>query len=174
MSRLKWAGRRLWGLLVMVLAGAWIWHLPLVRVAELHEDVVGPATCWLTVAFICVYTILAPWWRSPMGRLVVSLDVALAAVLAHDVAAAEFGVTFSAVTLQRVQTTALIAAAVTVLSRMWLLGRLHGFKVRWPWGHLVPWPPPWVSRRAGTSDNPAARTRQEAERAHGDGESFSA
>jgi len=174
MSRLTWAARRLWALPVMVIAGIWIWHLPAAWVAELPMNVMAPATFWTTVAFICVYSVLAPWWRSPMGRLIVSLDISLAVLLAHDVATAEFGVTFSSDTLLRLQTAALTAAAITVLSRTWLLGRLHGFKISWPWGHPALWPPRWVSRRAGTSDNPAARERQETERAHGDGDSFSA
>lgn len=38
-----------------------------------------------TLAFIVQYTLLAPWWRNPIGRTIVWIDALLAAALAPAV-----------------------------------------------------------------------------------------
>lgn len=73
-----------------------------------------------SLAFVIGYTIIAPWWRTDVGRAMVSLDIALLAILAPSVIHYVFGLNLShpffgwyyfaslvfagAVTLQRLMT----------------------------------------------------------------------
>lgn len=44
------------------------------------------------IGFILVYTVLAPWWRYPVGRTVVALDSALVAITLPQTLHALFGI----------------------------------------------------------------------------------
>lgn len=43
------------------------------------------------VAFVTVYSLLARWWRDPIGRLLVTKAVAIAAFMAISITATAFG-----------------------------------------------------------------------------------
>jgi hypothetical protein len=90
---------------------------------------------WGAVAFIIFYTLLAPWWRNPIGQMLVSLDAGVALALAGEVLQQEFGATIPAEAVLRLTAFALWVVAVTILSRLVLLGHLHSWRMRWPWHH---------------------------------------
>lgn len=58
--------------------------------ADLTDDVVVLAFA-ASVAFIAVYTVLAAWWRSEIGRALVALDAGLVLTLAPAVLHRLFG-----------------------------------------------------------------------------------
>jgi hypothetical protein len=111
-------------------------HLPwLVR---LGDAVVIPAGFWAGAAFILYYTLLAPWWHNPLGRMVVQLDLAVMLVTGGPTFSEEFGVSFSSATEVRLLFSGLILAPVTIISRLLLLGALHDWVPRLPWHHRKP------------------------------------
>jgi hypothetical protein len=116
-------------LLIVVLTGTPAW------LTALGDDVVIPAGFWAGVAFVAYYTLLAPWWRNPFGRLIVQLDVAFMLVTLEPALQVQFGVTFSSGVEVRILVTALLIAAITIISRIFYLGALHGWLPRLPWQH---------------------------------------
>ena len=60
-------------------------------VADLTDDVVMAAFV-ASVLFVVVYTALAPWWRSEIGRALIVMDPGLALVLGPSVIHRLFGV----------------------------------------------------------------------------------
>lgn len=111
--------------------------LPLTTLVRIGEDYVLPVPFWSAIAFIAYYTLVAPWWHNPMGRMLVALDAGVALALLGDVLEVEFGVTVDTTWLLRLTVAALVIVAVTVLTRIWLLGRLHGWMPRLPWRHEI-------------------------------------
>lgn len=101
-------------------------------------QVVIPAGFWAGVAFTCYYSLLAPWWRNPFGRMIVQLDLAFVLVTAGPTVQGEFGVTFSSGTEVRLLFAGLVIAAATIISRTGYLGALHGWVPRLPWRHPSP------------------------------------
>lgn len=61
-------------------------------VADLTNDVVMLAFA-ASVLFIVVYSALAPWWRSEIGRALIVMDAGLALVLGPSVLHRLFGLT---------------------------------------------------------------------------------
>jgi hypothetical protein len=53
-------------------------------VADTTADVVLVAFL-ASLAFVVVYSLMAPWWRSPIGRALIMLDASLALTLAPSV-----------------------------------------------------------------------------------------
>lgn len=98
-------------------------------------DVIIPAAFWSAAAFIVYYSLLAPWWRNPVGHMIVFLDFAIVCALLGDILHLEFGVHLSAAVLMRCAIGGLLIVPVVVLSRMILLGRLNGWKPKLPWRH---------------------------------------
>jgi hypothetical protein len=49
-------------------------------------------TFFTAVAFIVLYSVVAPWWRSPLGRNVVALDASISMTLLPSVVHHFFGV----------------------------------------------------------------------------------
>jgi hypothetical protein len=116
-------------------AAALIVFLPLVPLAQIGGDVLIRVSFYGALAFIAAYSLMAAWWRSPMGRMIVALDFSVALALLSSVLRLDFGVTIPAWVLVRITVLALTLIPVTILSRLWLLGRLHGWRVRLPWRH---------------------------------------
>lgn len=108
---------------------------PLGGLASFGTDVVIPAAFWSAAAFICYYSLLAPWWRNPVGHMIVFLDFAVMCALFGAVLQIEFGIHVTAAIQVRLAAGALLIIPVVVLSRAWLLGRLNGWKPRLPWRH---------------------------------------
>jgi hypothetical protein len=103
--------------------------------ASFGASIVIPAAFWSAAGFIAYYTLLAPWFRNPVGRMIVFLDFAVMCALFGDILQSEFGVRLTAVVQVRLYAGALLIIPAVVLSRAWLLGRLHGWKPRLPWRH---------------------------------------
>jgi hypothetical protein len=116
-------------LLAVTLAGTPAW------LTSLGDQVLIPASFWGACVFITFYSVLAPWWLNPFGRMIVQLDLAFALVTLEPALQAEFGVTFSTGTELRLLVAALLLAAFTILSRIWYLGALHEWKLSLPWRH---------------------------------------
>jgi hypothetical protein len=59
-------------------------------------DNIAALTAFLTtVVFLVGYSVLAPWWRNPVGRAVASLDVALLLALLPSALRQVFGLHFT-------------------------------------------------------------------------------
>lgn len=99
------------------------------------ENVLIPLGFWTGIAFIVYYTVLAPWWHTPMGRMIVSFDFAFVLITAGDTLRHEFGISFSDSTAIRILFAGLLIAPAVIISRTLLLGALHGWKPSLPWRH---------------------------------------
>lgn len=108
---------------------------PLYGLTTFGADVVLPAAFWSATAFICYYSLLAPWWANPVGRMIVFLDFAVMCALLGDILQIEFGVHVTTEAQVRLTAGALLVVPAVVLSRAWLLGRIHGWRPRLPWRH---------------------------------------
>lgn len=108
---------------------------PVTPLTRYGGDILIRAAFYSALAFVAYYSLLARWWGNPMGRMIVALDLGVALALLPDIVRMDFGVVLSAVVLLRVTAAALTLIPVTILSRMWLLGRLNGWWPRLPWRH---------------------------------------
>jgi hypothetical protein len=102
------------------------------------QTVLLPAGFWTGVGFIIFYTMLAPWWRTPMGKMIVSFDFAFVLITSGTTFREEFGVSFSNGAAVRILFAALIIAPLVIVSRVILLGELHDWKIVLPWKHDAP------------------------------------
>lgn len=102
--------------------------------ASFGDQVVIPASFWSAICFILYYTVLAPWWRTSLGRMVVSLDFAVMLTLLGPELRIQFGVDFSSSTVIRLTVAGLLIVAITILTRIVILGKLHNWwpKFSWP------------------------------------------
>jgi hypothetical protein len=118
-----------------VAVAAAVAFLPLSSLTSIGDEVLIRASFYGALAFVVAYSLMAPWWRSPMGRMIVALDASVALALLPGVLQLDFGVRLPAWLLTRITAAALTLIPVTILSRMWLLGRLHSWRLRLPWRH---------------------------------------
>lgn len=130
---MRWVLLRVAGAVAVIVAAAVF--TPLYWLATFGTDIVIPAAFWSATAFICYYTLLAPWWANPVGRMIVFLDFAVMCALFGGILQIEFGVRLSAGSEVRLTAGALLVVSVVVLSRAWLLGSIHGWRPRLPWRH---------------------------------------
>lgn len=99
------------------------------------QDFLIPLVFWAAVAFMLFYTLLSRWWHNPMGRMLVALDFSIALLTLPEVLISEFGFRVDSEATVRILAASLTIIAVTILSRFWLLGRLHHWKIQLPWRH---------------------------------------
>jgi hypothetical protein len=89
---------------------------------------------WLCVLFITVYSWLAPWWSSTVGRSLVMMDAALAVGIFPDILGRYFHVS-----IRHTEWVAFLDVAcftvipLVVLSRVWLV-----IKVNWKNERMLP------------------------------------
>jgi hypothetical protein len=119
----------------VVLAGILAWLLPPAPLMWIADYVLVNASFWGALAFTGFYTLLAPWWRNPMGKLIVAIDCGVVLALMGGVLRQDFHAVIPELTLLRVTAFALALVAGTILSRIWLLGTLHSWKLTIPWRH---------------------------------------
>lgn len=83
-------------------------------------------TFFASIGFIVLYTILAPWWRSPLGRNLVAFDAALSLTLLPSVVHHTFGVN-SALSPAFAWFTvgAFAAVPLVIVWRAWILLRVQ-------------------------------------------------
>jgi len=74
-----------------------------------------------SIVFMTGYTILAPWWRHPVGRAIVSLDFALSAALTPSVLRLLFGVNIQTLWFAWYYGLALLSVAAITLWRLWVI-----------------------------------------------------
>lgn len=72
------------------------------------------------LAFVAVYSLLARWWRDPIGRLLVTKAVAIALFMAISVAATAFSADVGILRFVRGSLAALFGALM--LYQAWLVG----------------------------------------------------
>jgi hypothetical protein len=85
-----------------------------------------PAIFWAGIAFVLLYTILAPWWKNSFGRALVAMDLAVSAALFPAVLSTEFGVQmFSAEFIAWLEVAAFSVVFVVIMSRMYLLAKVN-------------------------------------------------
>jgi len=108
---------------------------PLSWLVWLSNNILIRAAFWSAVIFIVYYTSLAPWWRNPVGRMLISLDFAVVAVLFGPILRLDFGVTIPPWLLTRCSAGGLALVPLTIISRTILLGRVHRWLPRQPWKH---------------------------------------
>jgi hypothetical protein len=132
----RWIARHhtvlIWILAFAALASA----MPLLSVSQMQalgDQVVIPAGFWAGAFFIIYYSSLARWWANPVGRMVVQLDFAFMLVTGGTTFAEEFGLVFSSVTEIRILFSGLVVAAFTIISRVFLVGSLNGWRPHLPW-----------------------------------------
>lgn len=78
------------------------------------------------VAFIILYSAIAPWWRSPLGRNVVALDASISLTLLPSVIHHTFGVSTALDPIFTWFTVAAFAAVPLVIAwRAWILCRIQ-------------------------------------------------
>jgi hypothetical protein len=93
--------------------------------ADLTNDVVMAAFA-ASVLFIAVYTVLAPWWRSQIGRSLIVLDTGLALVLAPSVLHRLLGVTITeSLPFAWYYLASLALVAGSTLWRTWIVARVQ-------------------------------------------------
>lgn len=107
-----------------------IFLLPLSWIGKFGEDYLIPTAFYSGIGFIIYYTLLTPWWHNPMGRMLVSLDAGVVLALLGNILKIEFGLEVPSGLFVRITFAAISVVTVTVLSRTWLLGKLHGWKPR--------------------------------------------
>jgi hypothetical protein len=106
--------------------------LPLPLLYNIGENYLIPAAFWSAVGFILIYSLLSPWWRNPIGRMIVRLDASVALALASGIMVHEFGVPVGGVLQTRILVLSLALVTETILSRVVLIGRLHGWRIGRP------------------------------------------
>lgn len=84
---------------------------------NLWGSVIALAGC---LSFITVYSLLARWWRDPIGRLLVTKAVAIAAFMAISIAATAFGADVAVLRTVRGILAALFG--MLMLYQAWLVG----------------------------------------------------
>jgi hypothetical protein len=109
--------------------------LPLGTLVDIADDVLLRGAFYAAVGFIVLYSLLAPWYRSPMGRMIVALDFAIVLTLLPEILLRDFGAALSLQAVTRLTAAGIGIVVVTIVSRAWLLGRLHGWRARLPWRH---------------------------------------
>jgi hypothetical protein len=81
---------------------------------------------WSSVAFVGWYSLLAPWWRSAIGRAIIALDSAIALALLPSVLGLLFGEQLVAsVTYQWLTVCALGAIPLITCWRMVIVWKLQ-------------------------------------------------
>lgn len=75
------------------------------------------------VVFVATYSVLAPWWRSPIGRAMVTLDTAIAVTLAPSILHRFFGVAIASIGFMWLLFACLCVVAGATLWRTWILAR---------------------------------------------------
>jgi hypothetical protein len=118
---------------VIIAVLALVSFLPVIPLTEFGDNVLVPVAFWSAVFFCVYYSLLAPWWHNPMGRMLVGLDLGLAAALFGSVLKQEFGVQVGTVISLRVVAAAILLVDIIILSRTLLLGHLHNWVPSFPW-----------------------------------------
>lgn len=94
------------------------------------EHFLIPAVFWSSVFFILYYSTLAAWWLNPMGRMLVGLDLSIAALTFPSTLQFQFGIDLAVRTQVQIVVGSLLLAFVVVVSRTVLLGYLHSWVPR--------------------------------------------
>lgn len=126
--------RTAWAAVVLAAAGLAAF-LPLSTLAQIGDDVLIRAAFYSALGFIVLYSLLAPWYRSPMGRMIVALDFAIVLTLLPGILMQDFGADLPVQVTLRLTAAGIGIVVITIISRAWLLGRLHSWQVRLPWKH---------------------------------------
>jgi hypothetical protein len=123
-----------WGVLILA-AAVLAAFLPLGTLVQIGDDVLIRAAFYSALGFVVLYSTMAPWWRSPMGRMIVALDFAIVLTLLPDILMQDFGADLPAQVTLRLTAAGIGTVVVTIISRAWLLGRIHSWQARLPWKH---------------------------------------
>jgi ABC-type branched-subunit amino acid transport system permease subunit len=92
-------------------------------IADATQDVVLAAFI-ASLAFIAVYTVMAPWWRSPIGRALIMLDASLALTLAPSSLHQVTGITITAsLGFAWYYLVSLTMVAASTIWRTWIIYR---------------------------------------------------
>lgn len=136
---MKAAWQRWRGLAAAVVLGIVVALMPVLPVSVTtmtvaEADYFVPAAFWASLLFPAVYTVLAPWWRNPVGRMLVWLDLLVAGSTFPAMLNSQFGVPLSS-GLTKIGAASIGCIPLIILSRTWLLGRINGWQPRLPWRH---------------------------------------
>jgi hypothetical protein len=94
-------------------------------IIEYVAPYVASAAAWAALLFIVAYTWLAPWWKTPFGRMIVFLDVALFAALLPGVVSDDFGVMLKGTFWQWFTLTAVSMVPLVIAFRIKYLWKLQ-------------------------------------------------
>jgi hypothetical protein len=91
-----------------------------------YGEVITLASFFAAVGFVALYSVLAPWWKTPLGRSIVALDTAVAMTVAPSVLHFVFGVTsLKSETFAFFTLGAFTMIPIIIVWRGWLLWRLQ-------------------------------------------------
>lgn len=91
-----------------------------------YGEIVTLSAFFSAVAFVALYSILAAWWRTALGRSIVALDTAVAMTVAPSVLHFLFGVTsLKSETFAYFTLAAFSAIPLIIVWRGWMLWRLQ-------------------------------------------------
>lgn len=89
------------------------------------------AIFWTSLIFIGVYSYLAPWWKTSMGRSLVIMDAALAIGIFPAILSRYFDLHLvSTEWVAWLDVTCFLVIPLVVLSRIWLVGKVNWNNVR--------------------------------------------
>jgi len=94
-----------------------------------------PAAFWAGIIFIVTYTLLAPWWRTAIGSLIVSLDAVITLVILPHMLRLYFGIDETSVFYIWFVLTVFSLSPVIILWRTVILVLVHRGRMRLPWRH---------------------------------------
>lgn len=132
------AGYRLLVLACLVLAGLFLAlsFQSAATIGMIGINYLIPVGFWSALLFVARYSMVAPWWKNSMGRMLVALDLAVALALLPSVLSTEFGRPVDSGFALRLVMLDLLIIPATILSRVWLLERLHDTRAR-RWGRSL-------------------------------------
>jgi hypothetical protein len=91
-----------------------------------YGQIITTVAFFAAIAFIILYTVLAAWWRSSLGRSIVALDAAVALTVAPSVLHFLFGVTsLQSETFAYFTLGAFTCIPLIIVWRGWMLWRLQ-------------------------------------------------
>lgn len=92
-----------------------------------------PAAWYAAALFVAVYTMMAPWWRNPLGRTMVALDGAIVLTLGPHMLRLWFGVSEMSAGYAYFELCAFLVVPLAISWRIWVLVRIHRGKRLFPW-----------------------------------------
>ena len=93
-----------------------------------------PAAFWAALIFISTYTVLAPWWRTSIGRTIVAMDAGIMLTLLPAVLHLYLGVSEGSPSYAWFTLCAFLLVPSSILWRTWVMVRVHRLRPLSPRG----------------------------------------